>query len=111
MFEDWIDEERPKINIWMALSRGEARELLQELAVEGSPFREALASDPRKALSRLPLDIHPSSLPERIELPPAEHFAQLIETLARDDYAEPSVPAGYALFMLVLPFGCPTTGD
>ena len=37
MFEDWIEEERPKINIWMALSRGEARELLRELAHRGEP--------------------------------------------------------------------------
>jgi hypothetical protein len=111
MFDERFGEERPKINMWVALTREESRGLLEELATEGSPFRNALKKNPRAALARLPIDISALRLPDRIELPPAEHFRELTDRLAQGELGEPSVPAGYALFMLVLPFGCPTLGS
>jgi hypothetical protein len=110
MFDERFGEERAKINISMTLTREESQGLLEELAREGSPFRNALEKNPRAALRRLPIDIDSLRLPDRIELPPAEHFAALIERLERGEFREPSVPSGYALFMLVLPFGCPAPG-
>jgi len=107
MFDERFGEERPKINLWLALTREESRGLLEELAQEGSSFRNALMEHPREALGRLPIDITGLQVPDRIELPPAEHFAALIERLERGEFREPSVPVGYALFMLVLPFGHP----
>ena len=111
MFDERFGEERPKINIWVALTREESRGLLEELAQDGSPFRNALEKNPREALSRLPIDVDALQLPDRIELPPATHFLDLIERIGRGEFREPSVPAGYALYMLVLPFGCPPPGS
>jgi hypothetical protein len=110
LFDERFDKERPKINIWMALTREEARGLLDELATEGSAFRKALEDNPREALKRLPIDIRALDIPDKIELPSAPQFARLTNKLDRN-FDKPSIPAGYALYMLVLPFGCPSLGD
>ena len=102
-----FSEERPKINIWMALTRTEAFEILEALAQEDHELRSTIAADPRSFLERLPVQIEPSSLPETIELPPPEFFREVIDRITNSDASESSVAAGYAFMMSVLPITCP----
>ena len=103
-----FDEERTKIHISMSLTQIEARELLDMLAQDGHAFRNELESDPRSALKKLPIEITGVRFPEKIQLPDPSHFRDLLERIERNEFADPSIPAGYCLFMVVLPFGCPT---
>ena len=81
------------------------------LAQEGHAFRNELESDPRSALKKLPIEITGVRFPEKIQLPRPSHFSDLLERIESDEFADPSIPAGYCLFMLVLPFGCPTAKE
>ena len=103
-----FDEERAKIHISLSLTQSEARELLDQLAQDGHEFRNELESDPRSALKKLPIEITGVRLPEHIKLPDPSHFRKLLARIEENDFADPSVPAGYVLFMMVLPFACPT---
>jgi len=103
-----FDEERTKIHISLSLTQTEARELLDMLAQEGHDFRNELESDPRSALKKLPIEITGMRLPDTVQLPDPSVFQELLARIERNEFAEPSVPAGYALFMMVLPFSCPT---
>jgi hypothetical protein len=111
MFDERFPEERPKINIWMALTRSEAFELLEALADGDHPLRAMIAQDPRAFLERLPVQIEPARVPETIELPPPELFRDVIDRIHRSESAAPSVAAGYGFMMVVLPIICPTSHD
>jgi hypothetical protein len=104
-----FDEERPKIHISIELTQSEAVKLLEELADEASDLRRELQQDPRAVLKRLPIEISPDRIPDTVELPPPTVFGELVDRIARGEFRAPSVPAGYALFMMVLPFSCPTS--
>jgi len=106
-FDERFSEERPKINIWMALTREEAFALLEALAEPDHPLRAKIATDPRALLDRLPVQIEPARLPETIELPPPEFFRDVLDRIRNSDATESSVAAGYAFLMSVLPIGCP----
>jgi hypothetical protein len=104
-----FDEERAKIHISIELTQSEALEFLVMLADKDSDLRRELQEDPRAVLKRLPIEISPDLIPDTVELPPPDVFGELVARIAKGDFRAPSVPAGYALFMMVLPFSCPTS--
>src|SRR4051812_32206283 len=73
------------ISFGFALTPEEAEALLDDLATEGSQFRQDLQADPLKALRARGIAIAPHDIPETIDLLPANEVASVLGRSRRDD--------------------------